>query len=223
MAFTPLNMARQLAVCIRPGEQQWQDAPQAPIKRWPLEREAPERGQVTSLVEYLPGARFPEHLHPAGEEILVLAGVFSDAGGDYAAGSYLRSPAGSTHSPFSTSGCLLFVKLNQFAADDRQSLRLSAHELHWHSVAPAQRQCLLHQHAAEQTWLIHCAAGAVVQLPGEGGAELLVVEGVLQERLSDAAQALPAHSWLRDPNLAQRCFQTLTPSRLLLKLGALRY
>ena len=86
-AFVPLNMDRRLAVCIRPADQVWQDAPQAPIRRWPLEREAPESGQVTSLVEYLPEARFPEHRHPNGEEIYVLEGTFSDETGDYSAGS----------------------------------------------------------------------------------------------------------------------------------------
>ena len=122
--FVPLNMDRRLRVCIRPGDQHWQSAPQAPIRRWPLEREAPESGQVTSLVEYLPEARFPQHTHPNGEEIYVLEGVFSDETGDYPAGSYLRSPAGSRHSPFSEEGCLIFVKLNQFAQKDAAQVRL---------------------------------------------------------------------------------------------------
>lgn len=220
--FTPLRMARDLPVCIRPDEQRWQAAPQAPVKRWPLEREAPEQGQVTSLVEYLPGAHFPEHRHPAGEEILVLSGIFSDEGGDYPAGSYLRSPAASGHSPFSEQGCLLFVKLNQFAADDRQTLRLSPDSLRWKTIAAGQQQCQLHAHGCEQTLLIDCAGGALLQMPAQQGGELLVLHGALQERQQGAIGVLPAHSWVRDPALTQRCFQALEPSRVLLKLGALR-
>jgi len=221
-AFTPLRMARDLPVCIRPDEQCWQTAPQAPVKRWPLEREAPEQGQVTSLVEYLPGARFPEHRHPAGEEILVLSGIFSDEGGNYPAGSYLRSPAASSHSPFSEQGCLLFVKLNQFAADDRQTLRLSPDSLQWEATAPGQQQCRLHAHGCEQTLLIDCVGGALLQMPAQDGGELLVLHGALQGRGPEAVAVLPAHSWVRDPALTQRRFQALEPSRVLLKLGALR-
>lgn len=124
--FQPLRMDRCQPCRVGPQDQHWQAAPQAPIRRWQLEREAPESGQVTSLVEYLPGARFPVHRHPAGEEILVLEGVFSDDSGNYAAGSYLRSPAGSEHAPFSEPGCLIFVKLNQFAGDDQATVRLPA-------------------------------------------------------------------------------------------------
>ncbi|MEH6567328.1 MAG: cupin domain-containing protein [Halopseudomonas sp.] len=229
--FVPLNMARQLSVCIRPGDQSWQAAPQAPIRRWPLEREAPESGQVTSLVEYLPGARFPAHRHPQGEEILVLAGVFSDDSGDYPAGSYLRSPAGSSHSPPSAAGCLLFVKLNQFAADDSQTLRCGPEQLPWHFAAPGQRQCLLHRHHHEQTLLIECAAGAELVWPRstatqQHDGELLVLQGWLREQApreeSLECQELPCHSWLRDPRLCHHRLYAIEPSRLLLKLGTLR-
>jgi anti-sigma factor ChrR (cupin superfamily) len=43
---------------------------------------AVETAQVTSVVRYLPGAKFPAHDHPEGEEILVLEGTFSDEHGD---------------------------------------------------------------------------------------------------------------------------------------------
>ena len=52
---------------------------------------------------------------PLREDFLVLEGVFSDETGDHPAGTYLRNPPGSAHAPFSREGCLLFVKLRQFA------------------------------------------------------------------------------------------------------------
>jgi hypothetical protein len=48
-----------------------------------------ESGQVTSVVQYLPGAKFPEHPHPEGEEIFVLSGTFSDQSGDALPGTHL--------------------------------------------------------------------------------------------------------------------------------------
>ena len=59
----------------------------------------PESGQVTSVVRYQPGATFPEHGHPEGEEILVLDGTFSDEHGDWPAGTYLLNPEGFHHAP----------------------------------------------------------------------------------------------------------------------------
>ncbi|MEH6492033.1 cupin domain-containing protein [Halopseudomonas sp.] len=224
VAFTALNMAREQAVCVRPDDQQWQTAPQAPVRRWPLEREAPESGQVTSLVEYLPGARFPAHLHPKGEEILVLSGVFSDDSGDYPVGSYLRSPAGSRHAPYSAAGCLLFVKLNQFAATDLQTLRLLPEQLCWQATSPVQRQSLLHAHAQEQTPLLECDSGVRLGVPSQASGELLVLHGSLSEQDgSGAAQPLVQYSWLRDRALGQRIFCASEPSLVLLKLGALRF
>ena len=53
-----------------------------------------EYGRVTSVVRYAAESSFHTHGHPAGEEILVLDGVFSDEHGDYPAGSYLLNPKG---------------------------------------------------------------------------------------------------------------------------------
>ncbi|WOD11192.1 cupin domain-containing protein [Pseudomonas sp. NyZ704] len=195
-SFTPLNMDRRLAVLVRPGDQHWLDAPQAPVRRWPLEREAPESGEVTSLVEYLPGARFPEHRHPNGEEILVLSGVFSDEGGDYPAGSYLRSPAGSRHSPFSQPGCQIFVKLNQFAQGDMTALRLEPQQLCWQTLNQGMEQAQLHTFATECSSLQRYAKAMPVPLPDQTRGEILVLEG----SLTLDGEPLPASSWLRVPS-----------------------
>lgn len=216
--FQPLRMDRSQPCRVGPQDQQWQAATQAPIRRWQLEREAPESGQVTSLVEYLPGAHFPVHRHPAGEEILVLDGVFSDQSGDYPAGSYLRSPAGSEHAPFSAPGCLIFVKLNQFAADDQATVRLTPASVAAEPFCAGVTGRLLHCHGAEQTWLLDCEAGAVLHWPGVAAGELLVVSGELDE----AGRSHAAHSWLRDTRLSELGLSATMPSQLLLKLGALR-
>jgi anti-sigma factor ChrR (cupin superfamily) len=48
------------------------------------------------------------------EEVLVLKGSFADEAGEYPAGSWIRSPAGSEHAPVAgPEGALVFVKLGQ--------------------------------------------------------------------------------------------------------------
>jgi hypothetical protein len=68
-----------------------------------------------ALVRWQPGTRFPQHIHPGGEEIFVLDGVFEDEQGAYPAGTWLRNPPGSRHAPFSRSGCLIWVKTGHLA------------------------------------------------------------------------------------------------------------
>jgi len=68
-------------------------------------------GVSTALVRWAPGCTFQPHTHFGGEEILVLEGVFSDERGDYPAGTWLRNPHLSQHHPFSTPGCLIYVKV----------------------------------------------------------------------------------------------------------------
>jgi anti-sigma factor ChrR (cupin superfamily) len=63
-----------------------------------------------ALVRWTPGTIFPGHGHPGGEEIFVLEGVFTDEHGTYPAGTWLRNPAGSFHTPFSREGCTIYVK-----------------------------------------------------------------------------------------------------------------
>lgn len=67
-------------------------------------------GENVALVRWAPGTKFSAHRHWGGEEIFVIDGVFSDEHGDYPAGSWIRSPHMSAHSPFTKEGCLIYVK-----------------------------------------------------------------------------------------------------------------
>jgi anti-sigma factor ChrR (cupin superfamily) len=64
-----------------------------------------------ALVRWAPGTRFHRHRHGGGEEVLVLEGTWQDEHGDYPEGTWVRSPHGSEHVPFSTHGCLIYVKV----------------------------------------------------------------------------------------------------------------
>ena len=89
----------------------WEPSPMDGVERQPLDRVGDEVARASSIVRYAAGSSYSAHTHGGGEEILVLDGIFSDEHGHYPAGTYLRNPPGSTHTPFSTEGCTLFVKL----------------------------------------------------------------------------------------------------------------
>ena len=121
----------QFAV-VHTNDVEWQQSPTAGIWRKRLELSGEvESGRVTSLVRFDPGAKFPDHPHPNGEEILVLDGVFSDEMGDYTAGSYILNPEGTHHAPWSENGCTLFVKLQQYPGKDRPQMVIDTNAGDW--------------------------------------------------------------------------------------------
>lgn len=65
-----------------------------------------------ALVRWAPDTLFSQHSHWGGEEIFVLEGTFHDEHGSYPSGSWIRSPHGSVHTPYSQSdGALIYVKV----------------------------------------------------------------------------------------------------------------
>ncbi len=112
----------------------WTPSPIPGVDRRMLDRIGDEVARATSIVRYAPHSRFSPHTHGGGEEFLVLDGVFQDEHGDYPAGSYVRNPPTSSHTPGSEPGCTLFVKLWQFDPDDRTPVRIDTSAL---SFVPA--------------------------------------------------------------------------------------
>jgi anti-sigma factor ChrR (cupin superfamily) len=73
-------------------------------------------GVSTALVRWAPNTVFNPHVHPGGEEIYVLDGVFHDEFGAYPKGSWIRSPRYSKHAPFTKEeGALIYVKVGHLA------------------------------------------------------------------------------------------------------------
>jgi len=78
----------------------WVASPMAGVERRMLERDGDEVARATSLVRYAPGSAFSPHTHGAGEEFLVLDGVFSDETGDFRpASTSATHPAPATRPP----------------------------------------------------------------------------------------------------------------------------
>ena len=175
----------------------WTPSPMAGVERRMLDRRGGEVARATSIVRYAPGSRFERHSHGGGEEILVLEGTFSDALGDYPAGTYLRNPAGSAHAPSSERGCTVLVTLQQMHPADQQRLVIDTTNSTWLPGLVSGLEVLpLHGFGSEHVALVRWAPGTVFQLHGHlGGEEIFVLDGVFQ----DEHGSYPAGSWLRNP------------------------
>jgi len=190
------------------------------VTRRMLDRGGDEVARATSIVRYAAGSRFDAHGHPGGEEILVLDGVFSDEHGDYPAGSYLRNPPGSRHAPFSREGCTLFVKLWQFAPDDRESVRIdTAAATYRPGLVPGLTVLPLHEHAGVSTALVRWAPQTRFnEHTHPGGEEILVLKGVFRDEDGE----YPAGSWLRNPRWSRHSPYTGKEGALIyVKVGAI--
>lgn len=91
----------------------WQATENDGVEMLPLHEFGDERVMLFRLA---PGAAVPLHDHPGGEELLVLDGELADEHGRYPQGSWLRSPPGKRHAPFSDTGCVIYVTLGHLAA-----------------------------------------------------------------------------------------------------------
>ncbi len=207
-------------VVVLPNKAHWVDSPIAGISRQMLDRVGDEIARATSLVRYAPGSQFKTHTHPGGEEIWVLEGVLSDELGDYPAGTYIRNPPGSQHTPGSQQGCLLFVKLWQFEADDLQTLRINTRTAPWRAgVVPGLEVMPLHEHNGVNTalvrWAPHTHFNPHIH---PGGEEILVLDGLF----CDEWGRYPQGSWLRSPRYSRHTPYTEAQGALIyVKVGHL--
>lgn len=189
-------------------EHQWIKSPQNGVERVMLDRVGAEKARATSLVRYAPNSHFPHfphHLHPGGEEILVLSDTFSAYDKHYPAGWYLRNPPASGHTPYSDEGAVIFVKLRQMSPSEDCYVAIDTHDsANWQRVG-SREVCPLFSDDSEQVSLQRLNAGSVLFTEDlviqtvAGGAELLVVKGTLIE--GDKTYKLG--SWIRWPVGAQ--------------------
>jgi anti-sigma factor ChrR (cupin superfamily) len=213
-----LNMDLGQPVHHRVEARSWVTSPADGVSRVHLEREAEETGHTTSFVKFEPGSFFPEHSHPRGEELYILSGVFSDERGDYPAGSYIRNPPGSRHTPFTREGCTLFVKLDQFQGDDNKHVVLRPEHQAWQPGIGRLRVLPLHQHGAESTALVFWPENEVFQPHTHwGGEEIVVINGCF----IDEHGVYPATSWIRSPHMSKHFPRVEQETLIFVKTGHL--
>jgi anti-sigma factor ChrR (cupin superfamily) len=189
-----LNADFSKRVLVHSDALAWQASPMPGVDRRMLDRIGGEVARATTIVRYAPDSKFSAHTHTGGEEFIVLDGVFQDEHGDFPAGTYVRNPPTTSHTPGSEPGCTIFVKLWQFDRNDRTQFRKTmADEL----SAPVDgvASAILHSDARETVTFHRLDAGADWRVEAAGGIELLVISGSLTE----SADALHQGSWLRLP------------------------
>ncbi len=194
-----INADAAQRVVIDTESEPWTQSPAPGVWRRCLERHGGESGRATSIVRFEPGARFPEHAHPEGEEVLVLDGAFGDETGSYSAGMFLLSPPGSRHAPACPEGCLLFVKLCQYAGPGRRQIVLDTRRMEWQpaGVPGVWSKALYSEHGhPERIELLKLDPGAALPPHAHpAGEEVLVLEGELEDE--DGVYARRA--WIRNP------------------------
>ncbi|WP_299418035.1 cupin domain-containing protein [uncultured Sulfitobacter sp.] len=190
-----LNADFMQRVVIHSDQLDWRPSPMQGVDRRMLDRIGGEVARATSIVRYAAGSTFSEHTHTGGEEFIVLDGVFQDEHGDYPAGTYVRNPPTTAHTPRSALGCTIFVKLWQFDMNDRNQFRKTMRDM----LAPPIEgiaTALLHQDMLETVTFSRLDAGAILTNSKSGGIEMLVIDGMVEE----GGEPLGKGAWLRLPD-----------------------
>jgi anti-sigma factor ChrR (cupin superfamily) len=193
-----LNADFSARVVLRPDEVEWTPSPMHGVERKMLDRIGDEVARATSIVRYAAESSFSAHTHGGGEEFLVLEGIFSDEYGDYGAGTYVRNPIGSRHTPRSAPGCTLFVKLRQFERSDTEQKAIDTRNAPFRpGLVPGLSVLPLHSHLSENVALVRWAPGTRFAMhQHRGGEEILVLDGVFEDEYG----RYPQGSWLRNPD-----------------------
>jgi quercetin dioxygenase-like cupin family protein len=217
-----LNADFSKRVAVHAAQLRWTPSPMPGVERRMLDRIGDEVARATSIVRYAPNSHFSPHVHDEGEEFLVLEGVFQDEHGDFPAGSYIRNPPQSRHTPGSETGCVLFVKLRQFDPADRTQVRSDTSKMPMLAVNGRSRveAVRLFHDEREDVRLERWGRNVDVSLDPEGGIEILVLEGSFAE----AGEIFSEQSWLRLP-IGSRLAARAGPEgcRVWIKEGHLRY
>ena len=193
-----LNADLSQRAVVNSNHVEWVASPAAGVWRKPLERDGDEVARLTSIVRYDPGCSFPEHEHGGGEEFFVLEGTFEDENGAYPAGTFVKNPVGTKHSPKSTTGCTILVKLRHMRKEDQVPLVINTHKAQWRQgLVPGLTVMPLDSFETRHTALVRWAPETYFNRHQHwGGEEIFVLEGVFSDENGD----YPAGTWIRSPH-----------------------
>ncbi|MDJ0813351.1 MAG: cupin domain-containing protein [Woeseiaceae bacterium] len=194
-----LNADFDERVVIRPDDYDWVASPMPGVERMMLDRIGDEVARATSLVRYAPNSTFSRHVHGGGEEFFVLEGEFGDEHDAYPAGTYVRNPIGTAHSPHvGANGCVIFVKLQQFEKEDQQQFALDTRSAEFQPGPVDGIEVLqLHKHGSERVSLIRWAPNTTFERHTHNrGEEVFVISGAFYDDDGD----YPAGTWIRSPH-----------------------
>ena len=211
------DLSQKLAVNC--GDLPWLASPQKGVERVMLERDGDEIARATSLVRYAPKSSFSVHQHDLGEEFLVLEGKFQDEHGQYSAGTYVKNPPGSSHTPFTDTGCTLFVKLRYLDPLDEERVVINTRASSWFAgMVPGLTVLPLSLFGTTSTALVRWAPGTYFNPHRHfGGEEIFVIDGVFE----DEHGRYPKGTWLRSPHMSSHKPFSVEGCTIFVKTGHL--
>lgn len=214
-----LNADLSQRVIVNTHQLDWVASPAAGVWRKMLERDGDEVARLTSIVRYDAGCAFPEHAHGGGEEFFVLEGVFEDEHGAYPAGTFVKNPVGTRHSPKSSEGCTILVKLRHMRAEDQTPVVINTNTAEWRQgLVPGLKVMPLDSFETRHTALVRWAPGTFFNMHRHmGGEEIFVLSGVFSDEHGD----YPEGSWIRSPHGSQHTPFSREGCTILVRTGHL--
>jgi len=108
----PLHSPESQAQLVRTNESDWKPLNEPGVSGISVKvlRFDKGTGRVpTFLLKFDPGATYPAHDHPAGEEVFVLEGEVTFGKDHLMAGDYMYAPPGQKHAVWSGQGCVMLL------------------------------------------------------------------------------------------------------------------
>ena len=189
-----LNADFQKRAVVHSEREDWILSPMKGVDRRMLDRIGDEVARATTIVRYAPGSAFSAHTHTGGEEFLVLDGVFQDEHGDFPAGTYVRNPPTTSHTPSAAEGATILVKLWQFDPEDRHQMSIDTTKQDPQQVSEGRSEIHLYKDERERVRIELWEPEQEISQDHKGF-EALVLEGSFTE----GGEVFEKNSWLRLP------------------------
>ena len=189
-----LNADFQKRAVVHSDREDWIPSPMKGVDRRMLDRSGDEVARATTIVRYAPGSAFSAHTHTGGEEFLVLDGVFQDEHGDFPAGTYVRNPPTTSHTPSAAEGATILVKLWQFDPNDRHQMSVDTTKRDPQWISEGRSEIPLFEDERERVRIELWEPEQAISQDHKGF-EALVLEGSFTE----GGEVFEKNSWLRLP------------------------
>ena len=150
----------------------------------------------------------------------MLSGVFSDEHGDYPAGTYVRNPPHSRHTPRTAPGCVIFVKLRQMQPDESNRVVIdTSASARKPGEQPGLKRLPLHESEdGESVAIEQLAPGTELpEVDCPAGEEILILEGSLRDERGSYGRG----TWIRNPPGFRRSLGSTNGATFWVKRGHL--
>ena len=175
----------------------WAASPLPGVERRMLDRIGDEVARATTIVRYAPGSSFSAHIMTAVRNLSFWKAYLQTNTVTFRPEATCATRQHRSTHHGSVPGCVIFVKLHQFAPDDRTQVRIDTRQRPFRPAPgrPGVELQPLFRDDREDVRLERWAPDARVEHRAEGGIELLVLDG----RFCEGGEEFAPQSWLRLP------------------------